>query len=140
MLNRSSPDETPEPQGTAGSGRAGAVLDEQALANLRALDPKGHNRLIERVVAAFETSTSRLLPQLAQAMQGNDMAAVRHVAHTLKSSSASVGALELSRQCAEIEAMVREHRVEDLAPRVEALQAGVRATLAALRTLPTSAP
>ena len=36
------------------------------------------------------------------------MQAVRHAVHTLKSSSASIGAMRLSRLCAEIEAAVRQ--------------------------------
>jgi HPt (histidine-containing phosphotransfer) domain-containing protein len=40
------------------------------------------------------------------------MATIRHVAHTLKSSAASVGALRLSRLCAEIEAGARQEACE----------------------------
>ena len=56
---------------------------------------------------AFETSLTRLLPQAAQAQADGDHEALRHVVHTLKSSSASVGALELSRCCSEIENRLR---------------------------------
>jgi HPt (histidine-containing phosphotransfer) domain-containing protein len=39
---------------------------------------------------------------------------MRHVAHTLKSSSASVGALDLSRLCADIERRIRQDETEGL--------------------------
>jgi HPt (histidine-containing phosphotransfer) domain-containing protein len=113
-----------------------AALDAQALANLRALDPKGESHLVQRVVQAFETSAARLLPQMRSALAAGDVAGVRQVAHTLKSSSASVGAMLLSRQCAEIEAMVRENRVADLEGRVAEALAEIGAVLAALRRLP----
>jgi HPt (histidine-containing phosphotransfer) domain-containing protein len=90
------------------------VLDEEALQRLRELDPSGQNHLLERVLRAFESSVLRLAPQLRDARQRGDMAAIRHVAHTLKSSSASVGALRLSRLCAEIEAAVRQEAVTGL--------------------------
>ena len=84
------------------------MLDEEALQRLRELDPSGQNHLLERVLRAFEGSLLRLAPQLREARQRDDMQAIRHVAHTLKSSAASVGALRLSRLCAEIEALVRQ--------------------------------
>lgn len=93
---------------------APAVLDAQALGRLRELDPKGENKLIERVLRAFESSVARLLPQLEAARAGGDRAGVRHVAHTLKSSSASIGALSLSQHCAAVETLIREERPDDL--------------------------
>ncbi len=92
-----------------------AVLDAQALQRLRDLDPNGSNKLLERVVQAFSKSLDRLLPELEQARAaGLDLAVVRHVSHTLKSSSASLGALELSQRCAEIETMARNGQTEGL--------------------------
>jgi len=84
------------------------VLDEAALQRLRDLDPAGKNHLLDRVLRAFESSVSRLGAQLLDARQKNDMQSVRHAVHTLKSSSASIGALRLSRLCAEIETAVRQ--------------------------------
>lgn len=108
---------------------APAVLDAQALARLRELDPKGENKLVDRVLRAFETSALRLLPQLETARAGGDRAGVRHVAHTLKSSSASIGALTLSQHCAAVETLIREERPDDL----EAPLAALLAELASVR-------
>jgi signal transduction histidine kinase/CheY-like chemotaxis protein len=116
-------------------GDAIAVLDAAALERLRSLDPRGENRLLERVLSAFETSVARLLPQLLEARQNGDHGGIRHVAHTLKSSSASIGALQLSQHCADIEAMIRLAKVDDLDPRVDALCAEVEIVLQALRAL-----
>ena len=90
------------------------VLDETALQRLRDLDPAGKNHLLERVLRAFESSVARLGAQLVDARQRNDMQSVRHAVHTLKSSSASIGAMRLSRLCAEIEAAVRQEAVAGL--------------------------
>jgi HPt (histidine-containing phosphotransfer) domain-containing protein len=116
-----------------------AELDAGALANLRALDPTGAAKLVQRVVGAFETSANRLLPQLESASVAGQWDGVRHVAHTLKSSSASVGAFVLSRLCAEVESLVREGRGAELGGRVELLVGEVHAVLAALRALPDAA-
>ena len=44
------------------------------------------------------------------------MDAVRLIVHTLKSSAASVGALEFSRTCADTEMMIRRSRADVGAP------------------------
>lgn len=114
---------------------AAAVLDPQALERLRELDPRGESHLIERVLKAFETSAARLGPQLEASRRSNDRDGIRHVAHTLKSSSASIGAMTLSRHCAVVEAMIREDSREDLDPPIAALSAELEAALQALRSL-----
>ncbi len=83
-------------------------LDAQALARLRELDPDGRLGVLNRVLAAFETSVQRMVVQLQAQGEAGDAKAVAGVAHTLKSSSASVGALSLSRACAEVEAKLRK--------------------------------
>ncbi len=132
-------DEAPEPgmarTAPAAPAPVSAVLDEQALARLRELDPRGANHLLERVLKAFETSVARLLPQLQEAHRLGDLAGIRHVAHTLKSSSASIGAIKLSQQCADIETMIRLEKIEDLDARVDAMCAEVGIVLQALRSL-----
>lgn len=87
---------------------AALCLDAASLARLQELDPNGENKLLERVIKAYVKSLERLLPELAHARAGQlDLNQVRHVSHTLKSSSASLGALSLSARCAEIETMAR---------------------------------
>jgi signal transduction histidine kinase/CheY-like chemotaxis protein/HPt (histidine-containing phosphotransfer) domain-containing protein len=112
-----------------------SVLDNTALDRLRELDPSGQNKLMQRVVAAFETSVARMLPQVQQASQNNDRDGMRHVAHTLKSSSASIGALRLSKMCAELETIIRTQREDDTAPYVVSICAEVDVVLQALRAL-----
>jgi HPt (histidine-containing phosphotransfer) domain-containing protein len=114
---------------------APAQLDAQALEKLRELDPKGENQLIERVLRAFETSVERLLPQLEAARSSGDRAGVRHVAHTLKSSSASIGALALSQHCAAVETLIRENSADDLQAPLTALVAELDAVRQAIRSM-----
>lgn len=111
------------------------ILDADALQRLRDLDPKGKNHLLERVLAAFETSAIRLSRQLVEARRGNDMDGVRLVAHTLKSSSASIGALVLSRLCAEIETQVRTGAISRIDDRLDAMDRELGAVLQAVSPL-----
>ena len=111
------------------------VLDAAALARLGELDPKGENRLMQRVLTAFQTSIARLVPQVREASRNADLAGIRHVAHTLKSSSASIGATKLTHLCGEIEAMIRLEKVESLEARVDAMCSEVEIVLKALQQL-----
>ena len=116
------------------------VLDEEALERLRELDPGGRNRLLERVLRAFESSIGRLGPQLAEARQRNDREGIRQVVHTLKSSSASIGALRLSRLCAEIEAAVRQEAPEGLAALLDDVDRELEVVLQAVQPMRGTPP
>ncbi len=89
------------------------VLNLQTLEHLARLDPHGRSQLLQRVLAAFDTSSQRLMPMWESACKSGDVAVLHHVAHTLKSSSASIGALRLSEICAEIEAGLRGQSIEE---------------------------
>ncbi len=114
-----------------------ALLDPEAIRRLRELDPSGGNKLLERVVAAFGSSLERLLPDLARAREGDvlDLVAIRHVSHTLKSSSASLGAMALSARCADIETLAREGRSEGMQEQLDAMLQDIQQVRAALAAL-----
>jgi HPt (histidine-containing phosphotransfer) domain-containing protein len=97
-------------------------LDERALAQLRALDPDGRHGVLQRVFGAFEASLLRLPSQLAGLSASTDAKALGDIAHTLKSSSASVGALGLARWCAQAEQAARAGELE----RLDVAVAGLR--------------
>lgn len=83
------------------------VLDAACMAELRALDPDGKAQLVKRVLATYQASLAKLVGQLREARADGTWDQVSRVAHTLKSSSASIGALALSTLCAEIERLLR---------------------------------
>jgi len=114
-----------------------AQLDPEAIRRLRELDPSGGNKLLERVVTAFSNSLDRLLPDLARAREGAtlDMGVIRHVSHTLKSSSASLGAMALSARCADIEAMARDGQAQGLPEQLDAMLQDIQQVRVALAAL-----
>lgn len=120
------------PRGNAAGRRQ---LDAKALAELAALDPDGTGRLLPRVLATYEASLLRLVEQAQAALRASDPAALRLAVHTLKSSSASVGALALSELCASAEQAVRLGRQDDLPLLVERLVAESERVRQAVRDL-----
>lgn len=112
-----------------------AALDDAALGKLRALDPTGRAGIVQRVLRTYDGSLQKLMLQFEQAAAGNDVQGLRHVAHTLRSSSASVGAMQFSARCGELEALVRDGHLDRLAPAVDAMREESRRVVAAVRAM-----
>jgi signal transduction histidine kinase/CheY-like chemotaxis protein/HPt (histidine-containing phosphotransfer) domain-containing protein len=92
---------------------APAPLDASVLDSLRALQREDAPSVVERVVAAYLEHGPTQLAEAREALERRDHATLRRAAHTLKSSSANVGALRLSSLCRELEARAREAMPED---------------------------
>ncbi len=112
-------------------------LDAQALDRLRELDPDGRHGVVQRVLTAFEGSLARMRTVLEAQARADvaDAGVVNGIAHTLKSSSASVGALALARTCAEVELHLRQNPGCELAPEIQQLLADSAAALVAVRAM-----
>ena len=118
---------------TAPADGGASTLDAGALDRLRALDPEGRHGVLTRVLTAYEASLERHLVQM-RAELARPTAAVAAAAHTLKSSSASVGALLLAQACESLEQRVRQGaaaQTHDVARLIELAEAA----LAAVRTI-----
>ena len=83
------------------------VINRHALENIRALSNDRGNALVHRVIAAYVDDTPGHLRTLRQAITGIDPGKLRKVAHSLKSSSANVGAETLAQMCKEMETLGR---------------------------------
>jgi two-component system, sensor histidine kinase and response regulator len=96
-----------EPKGAAARARPqqiGAALDEQALQQIRVLRKPGGPDLLKRIVELYVVNSRTLIDALRAAIIGDDAAGVLQAAHSLKSSSANVGATALAELCATLEA------------------------------------
>ena len=102
------------------------VLDAACMAELRALDPDGKAQLVKRVLATYQASLAKLSAQLQIARGEAAWDQVSRVAHTLKSSSASIGALALSALCADIERLLRAGDSNGALPLIDQFQAEVQ--------------
>ena len=118
---------------------APVALDPQALAVLSQLDPSGSGQLFLRVMSTYRKSLDRLVGQMAVAREPFDPDSLRLAAHTLKSSSGSVGALALAQLCGSAEAALREGRFDELPHLLDAVLAEARRVdSAVLKLLPAA--
>lgn len=79
------------------------LISSKALDKIRSLQIKGAPDILTRIIGLYLRDTPLRLNQLYQALQANDAAEVRSVAHNLKSSCANLGAVYLSTLFKEIE-------------------------------------
>ncbi|MBF0310791.1 MAG: response regulator [Magnetococcales bacterium] len=72
------------------------VLDQIALGRILLLEKNGHQGLLCKLVEHYLVRTPELLAELGSALERNDSEAVRVAAHTLKSSSLTMGVAHLA--------------------------------------------
>ena len=84
------------------------VVDAEIIEDLRAMLGEEVDRLID----VFLDDTPRLIASLENAATGPDYAALRDAAHSLKSSSANLGAMSLSAAAKRVELAAREKSLD----------------------------
>lgn len=91
------------------------TLDSDTMAQLRALDGPGEDRILRKVAAIFIETTPPQLERLQNHTADGDFAAITMIAHTLKTSAANVAALKLSERFRLLESAAREEESETCA-------------------------
>jgi PAS domain S-box-containing protein len=84
-----------------------AAIDQRALDGIRSLANDTAPDLLDQVIRLYLGSAAELLVQLRAGLQANNEDAVRVAAHTLKSSSANLGATALADMCKQLEHAAR---------------------------------
>jgi len=110
------------------------VLDQGVIASLRELGGEDDPGLFLELVNLFLSDTPERLRALSEAMERRDPTALERAAHALKSSSANLGALELSALFRDIEAAGREKDLSRAAPLVARTRPEFERVEAALRS------
>jgi len=114
--------------------KAGEVLDRQVLEQLSKVRTNGKPELLARVINLYLAESPKLVQKLKQAAGASDARAIARSAHSLKSSSANVGAKVLSGYCADIEASARRADTEEarkILAKIETEHGSVQSALAA---------
>jgi CheY-like chemotaxis protein len=90
-----------------------ALFDHGALEQLQLKLPGSNETLAQKTLHMYLKTTPALLQDMTNALQKKDQAGLRMAAHTLKSSSAIVGAVALSLLAKQLEHAMREHKAYD---------------------------
>ncbi len=87
---------------------SGAPLADQVLEQIRALRRPGRPDPVAKILTSFLESSATYVSAIHQAVVHQDVEALFHAAHVLKSSSAMIGAMELSRVLKDFELLGRQ--------------------------------
>jgi HPt (histidine-containing phosphotransfer) domain-containing protein len=90
-------------------------IDQKALDTIRSLQKEGEPSVLDKIINIYLTSSSNLLQDIREAVKHSDAPSMQKAAHSLKSSSANVGAMTLSVFCKELEMMGRNNSTENAA-------------------------
>jgi len=111
----------PRPTARLAQGHA-AVLDQSAIARIRALQREGSPPVLQRVIGIYLDAAPKLIVDIREAVERRDALRLQRAAHSLKSSSANLGALTLSELCKELESMGRLGQHEGAAHKLDVLE------------------
>ncbi|MEM7349199.1 MAG: response regulator [Acidobacteriota bacterium] len=84
-----------------------AVLEPGPIEEIRALEAQGSRGLLERMVRGYIQSARELQAALGEGIAVGDLEKIRYSSHTLKSNSASLGAVRLASLYERLEGMAR---------------------------------
>jgi len=122
----------PAPACEPGPTQANPVLDTAALDRIRALRKSGGPALLRKVIDIYLADSRGLLDSLRQAASTADAPGLQRAAHTLKSSSANVGAMGLAERCKELEAAARDGAIAGASKIVHVIESEHRSVCAEL--------
>ncbi len=112
----------------------GGVLDPEALDSLRQFTAGGRP-LLGKLIELFLSDTSHRITALTTALEAGDVREIRVIAHTVKSSSATLGATDLARCLATLEGAALGGTVEQLPSLVAQVQREYTRAVVELETL-----
>jgi HPt (histidine-containing phosphotransfer) domain-containing protein len=110
------------------------AIDMTVLTSLRELQEEGDPDIIAEVVGLFLKHSPEKIAAIMHAAEDGDAKGLQLAAHSLKSSSAYVGAMRLSAMSKELEQMGRSQIMEGAKKKAERLSAEYARVMTALET------
>ncbi|MBW4576092.1 MAG: response regulator [Aphanothece sp. CMT-3BRIN-NPC111] len=109
-----------------------AAIDAKVLQELRDLGGEDDSNFLAEVIGSYLEDAPKLLEDISEAILQGDPISLERAAHTLKSTSASVGATALSQLCFELEAMSRIGVIKGITTSMSNIEAEYEKAKAAL--------
>lgn len=107
------------------------ILDLETLQRLQDLRKPGKPDVLSKLITTYLTDSGPLVATLREAIAHGDHALLRDTAHSLKGSSAALGALPFAEYCRELETLGREQRLAPAAASFTTLESCYATTHAA---------
>ncbi len=92
------------------------IIDPEAIASLRDLNPTDGGEFLREIVGIYIEDTPKRLEELRAGLASGDIASFARAAHTIKGSSANVGAMALRGVSERLEMMARSTGLSGVEP------------------------
>lgn len=99
-------------------------LEQKAIGAIRLLQRPGRPDIVARLVTVYLDKSPTLIADIQAGVSANDADKVKMAAHTLKSSSAYLGASTLADQCNKLEQKAATNDLSDAGKHVKAIATG----------------
>lgn len=114
-----------------------SAIDPQAIENLRALNPGDNDEFLREIAGIFLEDTPIRIAELDQSLAAGDVPRFVRAAHSIKGSSANLGALDLRAAAEKLEHQSRDAGLENVTGLLSQLKSEFTRAEAELRQIVT---
>jgi HPt (histidine-containing phosphotransfer) domain-containing protein len=100
-----------------------AVIDPEAISNLRALNPDDGDEFLREIIGIFLEDTPKRVTELDDSLAAGDAGKFARAAHSIKGSSGNIGALALREVAGQLEHRAQTDGLGDVTSLVANLKA-----------------
>ena len=108
-------------------------IDESALNAIRSLQRPGKPDILARIVNMYIEKSPELISAIEEGVAANDCDKVKMAAHTLKSSSAYVGASTLAEVCSRVESSAANDNLGEAAEDIQKISHGFNSVVSQIK-------
>ena len=98
------------------------VIDAESIENLRALNPDDGDEFLREIVTIYLEDTPQRIAELEESLAGGDAPRFVRAAHSVKGSSANLGAMAVRQIAEKLEHHSSKHGLVDVADLIAALK------------------
>ena len=111
------------------------IIDPESIANLRDLNPGDNGEFLREIVSIYIEDTPKRIEDLKKSLAAGDLDSFTRAAHTIKGSSANVGAVALRAVAERLEQIARKDGLGKVAPMIDDCETEFGRAMAELRRL-----
>ncbi len=98
------------------------VIDPQAIENLRTLNPDDNDEFLREIVTIYLEDTPLRIAELEQSLASADQPKFTRAAHSIKGSSANLGAMAVRAVAEQLEHQSAKQGLDQVSPLLSALK------------------
>ena len=98
------------------------VIDSESIENLRALNPGDGDEFLREIISIYLEDTPQRIAKLEESLAGGDTPRFTRAAHSVKGSSANLGAMAVKHVAEQLEHRSNKQGLVDVADLVAALK------------------